>query len=197
MTCIVLIRHGETDWNIEGRYQGQADPPLNSHGVQQAEELAKELQNAGLDILYTSPLQRAKQTAIILSKKLTIPVFDDSRLMEIHQGDWQTRLRSEIQMLYPDLFHTWEVNPWQVTPPGGEHLSDVQKRVNLAIDDICKNYNHQKVGLVTHRIPIALIKVRYQDMDPDIVRSIHLPNTYWEEIPISTDQKSSKNSSQD
>jgi len=50
MTCIVLIRHGETDWNIEGRYQGQADPPLNSHGVQQAEELAKELQNAGLDI---------------------------------------------------------------------------------------------------------------------------------------------------
>jgi broad specificity phosphatase PhoE len=96
-------------------------------------------------------------------------------------------------MLYPDLFHTWEVNPWQVTPPGGEHLSDVQTRVNHAIEDILDKHNHHKVGLVTHRIPIALIKVRYQGMDPDIVRSIHLPNTYWEEIPISTDQKSSKN----
>jgi len=184
MTCIILIRHGETDWNIEGRYQGQADPPLNSNGTQQAEELAKSLQNAGLDVLYTSPLQRAKQTADILSKKLMLPVIDEPRLMEIHQGDWQTRLRSEIQNLYPDLFLDWEIDPWKVTPPGGEHLSEVQKRVYSAIDDILQNNDQKKIGLVTHRIPIALIKVRYQNMDPDIVRSIYLPNAYWEEIPI-------------
>jgi probable phosphoglycerate mutase len=134
--------------------------------------------------LYTSPLQRTKQTANIVSNKLGIPEIDEPRLMEIHQGDWQTRLRSEIQTLYPDLFTTWEMNPWEVTPPGGEHLSEVQARVNQAIDDILRSNTYHKIGLVTHRIPIALIKVRYQNMDPDIVRSIDLPNAYWEEISL-------------
>jgi len=184
MTTIVLIRHGETDWNIQGRYQGQADPPLNSQGVLQAQQLALALRNSDLQILYTSPLQRAKQTAQILSDELGIPEIDEPRLMEIHQGDWQTRLRSEIENLYPEIFKKWETNPWQITPPGGEHLSEVQTRVSAAINDILCRNTHQKIGLVTHRIPIALIKVRYQDLDPDIVRSIDLPNTYWEEISV-------------
>jgi broad specificity phosphatase PhoE len=186
MAILVLIRHGETDWNIEGRYQGQADPPLNAKGVIQAQKLAQDLQNSGLQFLYTSPLLRTKQTAEIVSDKLRIPETDEPRLMEIHQGDWQTRLRSEIQTLYPDLFKTWETNPWEVSPPGGEHLSEVQARVNEAIDDILRTNSHHKIGLVTHRIPIALIKVRFQKMDPDIVRSIQLPNAYWEEISTPT-----------
>jgi len=185
MTTIVLIRHGETDWNIIGRYQGQADPPLNSNGLQQASQLANELQNSSLDLLYTSPLQRTKQTADIISSELGIRQIDEPRLMEIHQGDWQTRLRSEIEALYPELFAAWENTPWEVSPPGGEHLRDVQVRVNEAVDDIASRDSGHKIGLVTHRIPIALIKVRYQGMDPDIVRTIHLPNAYWEEIELS------------
>jgi broad specificity phosphatase PhoE len=184
MTAIILIRHGETDWNIEGRYQGQADPPLNSRGILQAQQLAEEVKNSAIEILYTSPLRRAKQTAQILSEALGIPEINEPRLMEIHQGDWQTRLRSEIESLYPEVFKNWETNPWQTTPPGGENLSEVQTRVSAAINDIILKHNQQKIGLVTHRIPIALIKVQYQAMDPDLVRSIHLPNTYWEEIII-------------
>jgi broad specificity phosphatase PhoE len=104
--------------------------------------------------------------------------------MEIHQGDWQTRLRSEIESLYTELFHRWETEPWQVTPPGGEHLSQVQERVYAAVDDILTRYPNQQVGIVTHRIPIALIKVRFQGMDPDIVRTLQLPNCYWETIGL-------------
>jgi broad specificity phosphatase PhoE len=186
MTKLVLIRHGETDWNIEGRYQGQADPPLNAKGFLQAQKLALELQESGIEVLYTSPLLRTKQTSQILSDQLGIPDIEEPRFMEIHQGDWQTRLRSEIQTLYPDLFNAWEANPWEVTPPGGENLSQVQSRVDEAIDDILGGNFYQKIGLVTHRIPIALIKVRFQNMDPDIVRTIHLPNVYWEEISTSS-----------
>ena len=186
MTSIVLIRHGETDWNIEGRYQGQADPPLNSQGVLQAQQLTLELQNSGIEVIYTSPLLRTRQTAQLLSDQLGVPQFDEPRLMEIHQGDWQTRLRSEIENLYPELFNAWETDPWQVTPPGGEHLSEVQSRVDDALDDILSTDTNQKIGLVTHRIPIALIKVRFQSMEPDIVRTLHLPNAYWEEIYVSS-----------
>lgn len=184
MPSITLIRHGETDWNIEGRYQGQADPPLNSQGLLQAQNLVQELRDSSLNIIYSSPLKRTRQTADILAGSLNIPVIDEPRLMEIHQGDWQTRLRSEIEALYPELFSEWETNPWMVTPPGGEHLSEVQSRVYAALDEIIRVESHSKIGVVTHRIPIALIKVRYQNLDPDIVRTIHLPNAYWEEIEI-------------
>lgn len=184
MPSITLIRHGETDWNIEGRYQGQADPPLNSQGLLQAQNLVQELRDSSLNIMYSSPLKRTRQTADILAGSLNIPVIDEPRLMEIHQGDWQTRLRSEIEALYPELFSEWETNPWMVTPPGGEHLSEVQSRVYAALDEIIRVESHSKIGVVTHRIPIALIKVRYQNLDPDIVRTIHLPNAYWEEIEI-------------
>jgi broad specificity phosphatase PhoE len=148
--------------------------------------LVEELHDSGLSVLYTSPLLRTKQTANILAADLDIPVIDEPRLMEIHQGDWQTRLRSEIEDLYPELFAEWETNPWEVTPPGGEHLSQVQARVYAAVDEILDNQSYENIGLVTHRIPIALIKVRYQNMDPDIVRTIHLPNAYWEEIAFTT-----------
>jgi broad specificity phosphatase PhoE len=184
MTELILIRHGETDWNVEGRYQGQADPPLNREGLDQARLLAKELRDVHLDVLYTSPLRRALQTAQILADSLKVPLHLEPRLMEIHQGDWQGRLRAEISALYPELFRRWETEPWQVTPPGGEHLSHVQARVDRAVGDMLARYRGKRIGVVAHRIPIALIKVRYQGLDPDVVRTLQLPNTYWETITI-------------
>ncbi len=184
MTTLIMIRHGETNWNVTGRYQGQADPPLNSKGIEQARQLAEKLADVKIELIFTSPLQRAAQTAQIIATHLQIPVYTDMRFAEIHQGDWQSRLRSEIENLYPDLFERWETEPWQVTPPGGEPLLEVQKRVFAAVDDIIEQYPTQHVGLVTHRIPIALIKIRYQSLDPDIIRTIHLPNVYTEEIHI-------------
>ena len=185
MTCIILIRHGETDWIVEGRYQGQDDPPLNAKGLAQAHRLAEGLHDVPLDVLITSPLRRACQTAEILAETLGLPLHAEPRLMEIHQGDWQGRLRAEIAALYPELFRRWETEPWEVTPPGGEHLSQVQARVYAALDDIIMQYQGQRIGMVAHRIPIALIKVRYQGLDPDVVRTLQLPNTYWEEIQLS------------
>ena len=109
MTQILLIRHGETHWNVIGKYQGQADPPLNQQGIFQSELLANQLIAAKLDILISSPLKRAAQTAKILQNYLDIPLIFDKRLVEIHQGEWQEKLRSEIITKYPVLFHQWEI----------------------------------------------------------------------------------------
>lgn len=186
MTRLILIRHGETDWNVEGRYQGQADPPLNARGLEQAYQLANKLVGQKMDLLYTSPLKRAAQTAEILAAALDVPLFIEPRLREIHQGDWQTRLRSEIASLYPETFQRWETEPWEVHPPGGEHLTQVQERVNAALDELAARHPGQTVGIVTHRVPIALIKMRYQKLDPDIVRTIDLPNTYFEALDVAS-----------
>jgi broad specificity phosphatase PhoE len=185
MTTLILIRHGETHWNVIGRYQGQADPPLNAKGQKQAKQVAQALNaKTQIDVLFTSPLRRAIQTAEKIAETLDIPLHADPRLMEIHQGDWQTKLRTEIEAAYPDLFRRWETEPWEVTPPGGEHLTQVQTRVYAAADEIINRFPNQRVGLVIHRIPIALLKMRYQGLEPDIVRTIHLPNTYWEAITV-------------
>jgi len=184
MTIVYLIRHGETDWNIQGRYQGQADPPLNSAGIAQSEELAALLAGEKIDLIYSSPLKRALQTAEILSRRLSVEVILDPRLVEIHQGDWQTRLRSEIEVLYPKLLNDWETSPWEVSPPGGESLAEVQRRVKAAMDDILEHHPRQRIAIVSHRIPIALIKVKYRGMDKETVRKIDLPNTSWEKIQI-------------
>jgi broad specificity phosphatase PhoE len=183
-THLFLIRHGETDWNVEGRYQGQADPPLNDRGLRQAHELGDKLASVNLDLLYTSPLLRSEQTAEIISRKLAIPFYKDERLMEINQGKWQTRLRSEIEALYPDLFRRWETEPWEVTPPGGESLEQVGQRVFAAIDELLQKHSGKRIGIVSHRIPIALIKMRFQGLDPDVVRLLKLSNAYYEEIIV-------------
>jgi broad specificity phosphatase PhoE len=184
VTRLILIRHGETEWNVEGRYQGQADPPLNENGIQQAHALANKISSIHLDIIYSSPLKRARQTAEILIEYLEIPLILESRFMEIDQGEWQTKLRSEIESSYPDLFRRWETVPWEVTPPNGEHLTQVQERVINAVKDIINRHPVQSVGILSHRIPIALMKLNFQKLDPDIIRTLELPNTYFEEISV-------------
>lgn len=189
MTRLILVRHGETDWNVVGRYQGQEDPPLNARGLAQAESLAARLDGSGLEVIYSSPLLRALQTAQLIAGRLRIPLHTEPRLMEIHQGDWQSRLRVEIEELYPDLFRRWEVEPWEVSPPNGEGLRQVQRRVYAALDEILDAHAGGCVGIVTHRIPIALLKVRYQGLEASIVRTLHLPNTHFEEIVVPSDVK--------
>lgn len=189
MTQVFLIRHGETDWNVIGKYQGQADPPLNENGITQSEKLSNQLHKANLDLLISSPLKRAAQTAQILTAKFDVPIIFDERLVEIHQGMWQEKLRYEIKEKYPELFLRWETHPWEVTPPGGENLSQVQMRVYTAINEYVCNFPNRRLGIVTHRIPIALIKLKYQDFEKDIVRTLHLPNTYCEELTISCQEE--------
>lgn len=183
LTRLILIRHGETDWNVEGRYQGQADPPLNARGEAQARRLAAELAEVGLDVLYSSPLRRALQTAQVIAERMKLPLHTDPRLMEIHLGEWQGLLWHEIADRYPDLFRRWQTEPWEVRPPGGESLAQVRARVYAAVDEILAHDAGRCVGLVTHRLPIALLKIRYQGLPLDAVRTLELPNTYWEEIP--------------
>ena len=181
---IVLIRHGETDWNAEDRYQGQLDPPLNRRGIAQARRLAEELKGAGLQALYSSPLQRALQTAEIISQALDIPLHTDPRLKEIRQGEWEGLLRSEIAARYPELFRRWLEEPWAATPPGGESLAQVRERVIAAVSEIASRHRGEKVGVVTHLIPIYIIKAHYQGLTFEALRGTAFPNGGWEELTI-------------
>lgn len=150
MVRIILIRHGETTWNIEGRYQGQVDTPLSPRGIRQGQKAAEALRNIPIDAAIASPLSRAYDTCKFAADLHGLPVATDPRLTEIAHGEWEGIHADEIEAKYPDDFHRWHTHPDQVQMPGGENLEDVRKRAREAIDDIAKKYEGKTVLVAAH-----------------------------------------------
>jgi broad specificity phosphatase PhoE len=162
MTCLCLVRHGQTDWNLEGRYQGQSDVPLNEHGWAQANALTRRLQHQEFAAIYASDLLRAKQTAEIIAALHDLPVIVEPRLREINQGDWEGQLVDVIKDRYATLWEQRLVDPASVRPPGGETVGEVAGRVYAALDDIALRYPAGTVLIASHGLSLAtvLCKVR-------------------------------------
>ena len=157
MTQLILIRHGETDWNVEGRWQGQADVPLNENGLKQAEQIAQLLSNRKIQAIYTSDSTRTRRTAEVLGRVIGLRVYIDIRLREIHQGEWQGLLITEIKERYSEEFRSRRANPLTIAPPGGETTKQVQERALSFIKDISDHYPNEAVAIVSHGFTIAVI----------------------------------------
>ena len=154
-TTFYLVRHGQTDWNLQRRYQGQIDIPLNSKGLLQAKDAANALQGQNFDALYSSDLQRALQTAVEIAGVVNLPVLTDIRLREIHQGDWEGRLIDDVFKSDPDSVTAVYSDPNMVCRPGGESIFMVAERVQMCLTELSTRYNHKKVLIVSHGLAIA------------------------------------------
>lgn len=184
MTTLYLIRHGETTWNVEGRYQGHLDPPLTERGRQQAETTAVHLAAIDFAAIYSSDLARAYQTALPLAAKTGLPVHCDVRLREIDQGDWHGVLIGDIRAQWSQSLYGWEADPWRHCPPGGERLEQLQTRVYAAIDEMVTRYPQGIVAVFSHKLPIALLKIRYQHYAAGEIWSLIPANGAWEVFHI-------------
>lgn len=157
MTHFCLIRHGQTDWNLEGRYQGQSDAPLNDTGRAQAHDLGALLKDQSFAAIFTSDLSRAKETAEIVASYLNLPVLIDVRLREIHQGEWEGQLVGDIRKRYAELWEKRSVDPASVRPPGGETVGEVALRAHTALDDITRLHPDANVMIASHGLTLATI----------------------------------------
>jgi broad specificity phosphatase PhoE len=162
MTELCLVRHGQTDWNLEGRYQGQSDIPLNETGRSQARTLAGRLKGCLFSAIYSSDLERAKETADTISAVLEMPVTTDTRLREIHQGEWEGQFVNIIRNHYAELWKQRTTDPASIRPPGGETVREVAERVYGALDDIDRIHPTGSVLIVSHGLALATVvcKVR-------------------------------------
>jgi broad specificity phosphatase PhoE len=146
---LLLVRHGETDWNREGRFQGQIDIPLNSHGITQAEAASRFLAEVPLSRAYTSPMARPRQTAErILAKHPGVPLTCLSGLVEIGHGRWEGQLEREIAATWPELLASWKRAPHTVQMPEGENLQQVWERSLAAWNSIARSLDRQETALV-------------------------------------------------
>lgn len=182
MTTLYLVRHGRTDWNDEGRYQGQSGPPLNALGRQQAQELAAALRDVPWTALYSSDLARAQQTAQALSDLTGLPLQLDARLREIDVGQWSGKRFQIIRASNPELYAQWQTVPAQVRPPGGESLHELAARLTEVLGDIAAAHPDGTAAVFTHGAAIATVLCLVRGLPLDNFRSMILENASWEVI---------------
>lgn len=159
VTELWLIRHGQTDWNIEGRFQGQTDLPLNPQGLIQAETLARQLLEQGIHFtaVYTSDLMRARMTAETLARHLRLPLYPDARLREAHLGEWEGKLFTEIKANFPDWLERRRQDPAYPLAPGGENMIQLAGRISKAASEIARAHAGQRVLIVSHGLTLAAL----------------------------------------
>lgn len=155
MTRLLLIRHTETDYNLQKRYCGFSNPPLNISGISQAESLAKQLKDFEVAAVYSSDLLRALQTAKIIFPKFQIKTM--SELREFNFGIFEGLNYDEIIERYPQLYQDWIRNPSGVLIPNGEEFREFRKRVRRSLSSIISLNRNKTISLVTHGGPIRLI----------------------------------------
>lgn len=156
MRLLFLVRHGQTDWNIEGRFQGRRDIPLNSRGILQAEATSGALQRLRFGSIWSSPLSRALRTAQIIAAPHGCEVSIHDDLTEICHGEWEGLSNRVVADRWPELLGEWHASPETVTMPGGESLEDVSVRSVRALKDVCTASPEGNILVVAHD---AVLKV--------------------------------------
>ena len=151
MTEIILVRHGETDWNVAEVFRGRIDIELNETGIKQAELLAEYLSSSKVGAIYSSPLKRALKTAEVLARYHSLEVEIAPGLIDFDYGEWQGLSHQEVRDRYRELYAQWIKNPHQVRMPAGESLDEVRVRATGVVDNVIAKYEGTVV-LVSHRV---------------------------------------------
>jgi broad specificity phosphatase PhoE len=147
---VILVRHGQTDWNESGVFRGRIDVKLNQRGMEQAECVGEALKNVALDAIYSSPLTRALDTAAAVSHRSGLNVRTCEAFNDMHFGDWQGLTRPEVEKRYPSLFKIWLTAPQRVEIPNGETLTRVRRRLLAGLAYLFGMHGDSTVLIVSH-----------------------------------------------
>ena len=152
---VILVRHGATDWNIQGRCQGSTDRELSEAGVRQAEAVAANLSRKKITAVYSSGLIRARRTAHLISRPHGLPVQIEHDVRELDHGALEGLTFDEIKEQYPEFLQRWRAEPAELQVPGGERLKDVQQRAWAGLNRIAGRHDESgALIVVSHNFPI-------------------------------------------
>lgn len=165
-TIIYLTRHGQTEWNLERRLQGRGNSPLTEAGIERAKELRERIKDVDIDFIYSSPIERALDTANIIKGEKNIEVITDEGLMEMCFGDYEGRKTDEVMAENPswniDLIMHGDV---ELCAPNGEDLASVRARVAETMDRIIEENRGKAILIVTHGITLKALMYYFKDQE--------------------------------
>jgi probable phosphoglycerate mutase len=171
---MLLLRHGQTALSVDRRFAGRGDAPLTATGRRQARAAAKRLAaRGGIDMVVTSPLQRARHTAELVAEATGAPLSVDEDLVETDFGDWEGLTFAEASARWPDETKAWLASA-DVAPPGGESITAVARRVLSALDRLLAAHPEGTMVLVSHVTPIKTLACRAMLAPPATLFRIHL-----------------------
>jgi phosphoserine phosphatase len=187
---LIIVRHGESEWNRIHRYQGQLDAPLSELGLRQARALGERLKAEELDQIYTSPLQRAARTAeAIAENHPSVPFAYADALLEIHHGEWQGKFADEIRAQYAAGLEEWRQHPTRSQMPGGESFSNILKRTLDFKEQLIGQHKDQTVLVSTHDVVVKILVADALGMNMDRINRIWVTNAsisvieYGDDLP--------------
>ena len=153
MTTIVLVRHGQTEWNRVERFRGRADVPLNGTGLAQAEATGWRVAKAWQPVaIYSSPLGRAVKTAEAIAKHFDLPVQIQPGLADIDYGDWQGLSPDEARQHWPEQIENWYNHPERARIPNGESLANLRQRAMQTVKELVEKHPGETIVLVGHTV---------------------------------------------
>ena len=176
MPTIHLIRHGVTAANMEKRFAGRSEEPLHADGIKQLEELAKRLQEKGIDRIVTGPLLRTRQSGEIIGNSLNINVESAEDFNEIFLPHWDRLTKTEIRQQFGEEYPTWLADPAGFKVAGCETIRDVQKRAVHGMEQLFAAAADQPILVVTHLIVARALVLHYQQQTIDAFRAIAIAN---------------------
>ena len=165
---LILVRHGQTQWNREQIFRGSKDIELDEAGQRQAEALGARLKSRRIDAIYSSSLKRAMATAEAIARLQGLPVMVGPGLVDMCFGEWEGMAHQEVKQKYPKQYQTWRENPWKARIPGASNIKDVQAQSLKAIKGLVEdNLPESTVAVVTHRVILKLILMKMLNMEPE------------------------------
>ncbi len=184
---LLLLRHGETAWNRERRYQGWTDTPLSAEGLLQAEAAARELKEHTFAAVYASPLQRARDTAAAIAAPHGLPVETDPAFKELGFGQWEGLTLDEARARDAAVYDGWANTPHLVSPPEGESLVQARLRVLAGLERLRAGHPDEVVCLVAHGIPVRILILEALGLGLDRIWSLHSAPTGISELEFRDD----------
>ena len=172
---LLLLRHGATDWNLQGRCQGATDLELSETGIRQAREIAADLSRQRIHAIYSSDLKRAVQTAHFIGQSHGLEVAIEAGLRELDHGGLEGLTFAEIRAGFPGFMEQWRDRPAEAPVPGGEKLIEVDARAWDGVNRIVRRHQPEEtLVIVSHNFPILAILCRITGTPLNRYRSFHL-----------------------
>ncbi|HEY7654221.1 MAG TPA: histidine phosphatase family protein [Methylomirabilota bacterium] len=184
---ILLLRHAETDWNRERRYQGWRDIPLSPTGREQAESAGRLLAASPLAAVWSSPLARARETAALIAAPHKLPVREVDAFKEMGFGDWEGLTRDEVRERFPDAHRAWAETPHEAAWPGAEPLGVVRARALAGLEALREAHQGQTICLVSHGITGRILILEALGLGLDRLWSLQLSSTGISELEFGDD----------
>ena len=183
---LLMIRHGEIPSNVNKVYAGRSPERLTEKGVQQAREVSEKLKSLKIDALYSSPIQRALQTARIVSETIGIDPEVNDAFRELEMGPWEGMSENDVAKEYPDEWGVWNSDPAKLRLEGRETLDALLERVLTGVRDIYKNDSGGNVVIVTHVAIIRVLLLWHAKKSLNLYKTIHVPNAEIFKIRINS-----------